>query len=105
MNDQSHDELLAKVLDIAVQNNQRARAGTPLADLKAAIEAALSSLPPLEFAEFDDAVGDAGAAGRLIQRAPELIGWNADQIVAWMEELAGKINLQLAAEGSPADAT
>jgi len=87
---QSHEELLKKVLEIAIQNNQRTRPGTPMAELKAAIEAALGSLPALEFAEFEQAVSDTGAAQKLVQRAPEMIGWNADQIVQWLEELAAK---------------
>ena len=88
----SHEELLGKVLDLAVRNNQRIRAGTPMAELKAAIEASLTALPPLEFEEFTDAVKDEEAADKLLQRAPEMIGWNADKIVEWMEQLSGKIN-------------
>lgn len=91
-NDQSHEELLSKVLDIAIQNNQRARAGTPMAELKAAIEAALTALPPLQFEEFSQAVSDTEAAEKLVQRAPEMIGWNADKIVEWLEQLSGHIN-------------
>jgi hypothetical protein len=99
MNEQSHEELLGKVLDIAVQNNQRVRAGTPLAELKSAIESGLKSLPPLEFADFKEAIGDADAANRLIHRAPEIIGWDADKIVEWLDQLSGKINSQTG--GSP----
>lgn len=91
-NDQSHEELLGKVLDIAIRNNQRIRPGTPMFELKAAIEAALTQLPPLEFEEFSQAIGDTDAATKLVQRAPEMIGWNADQIVEWLEQLSGKIN-------------
>ena len=90
--DLSHESLLRKVLDIAIQNNQRTRPGTPMAELKAAIETALTSLPPLEFEEFKEAVSDTEAAENLVQRAPEMIGWNADQIVEWLEKLSGKIS-------------
>jgi hypothetical protein len=90
--DQSYEELLGKVLDIAIRNNQRIRPGTPMFELKAAIEAALTALPPLEFDEFTQAIGDTDAAAKLVQRAPEMIGWNADQIVEWLEQLSGRIN-------------
>jgi hypothetical protein len=87
----AQEDLLRQVLDQVVQNNQQIKPGTPMAELKAAIEAALGSLPPLEFEEFTQAVGDADAADRLVRRAPEMIGWNADQIVEWVEELAKKV--------------
>jgi hypothetical protein len=90
-NEQSHEELLREVLEVAVRNNQQLRPGTPLAELKTAIESALRNLPPLEFEEFAQAVEDADAAQKLVQRAPEIVGWNADQIVAWIEELAKKL--------------
>ena len=41
--------------------------------------------------EFTAAVEDTNAATRLLQQAPDLIGWNADQIVEWIEELAKKL--------------
>ena len=89
--DQAHEDLLKGVLDQVVQNNRQIRPGTPMADLKAAIETALTSLPPLEFEEFTKAISDEQAGETLIQRAPEIIGWNADQIVEWIEQLSKKI--------------
>jgi hypothetical protein len=90
--DLPHEELLNKVLDIAIQNNLRVRAGTPMAELKAAIEAALTALPPLQFEEFSQTVSDTEAADRLVERAPEMIGWNADRVVEWLEQLAGHVS-------------
>jgi len=87
----NHDELLRTVLDRVVQNNQRLRPGTPLAELKDAIEAALTTLPQLEFEEFTKAIESDDAADKLIERAPQIIGWNADQIVAWVEEISKKV--------------
>lgn len=89
--EQSHEELLREVLDIVVQSNQQTRPGTPMAELKTAIEMALSSLPPLEFKAFNDAINDTGAAERLVQRAPEMIGWNADKIIEWVEQITQKM--------------
>jgi hypothetical protein len=89
--EQTHEDLLQEVLQLVIENNQQMKPGTPLAELRTAIEAALASLPPLEFQEFSQAVGDTEAAARLVQNAPEMIGWNADQIVQWVEELAKKI--------------
>lgn len=88
---ESYNELLNSVLEKVIQNNQQVRPGTPMAELKDAIEAALSSLPPLEFEEFSQALDTQDAANKLINRGPEIIGWNADQIVQWVEELAGKL--------------
>ena len=87
----SHEALLREVLEQIVQNNRAQKPGTPLAELKSALEVAIRDLPPLDFAEFDQAVGDADAVERLLRRAPEIIGWDADQVVEWMEELAGKL--------------
>ena len=65
----------------------------PLATLKEAIEASLRDLPPLEFEEFSRVLdGDSDISDQLINRAPEMIGWNADKIVEWVEELAKKLN-------------
>jgi len=89
--EQSHEELLREVLDIVVQSNQQTRPGTPMAELKTAIEMALSALPPLEFKEFEQAINDTGAAEKLVQRAPEMIGWNADKIVEWVEQITQKM--------------
>ena len=89
-NEQTHEELLKEVLDQVIRNNRQMRPGTPLAELKAAIEAGLTSLPPLKFEEVTQAVGDTKAGETLLQRAPEIIGWNADQLVEWVEELARK---------------
>ena len=89
-NEVSHQELLAKVLDRVIQNNQAVRPGTPMAELKDAIEAAIQNLPPLEFGEFSKAIEDTGAAEALVQRAPEIIGWDADRIIEWIETLAKK---------------
>ncbi|MEW6403925.1 MAG: hypothetical protein AB1649_19190 [Chloroflexota bacterium] len=92
-NEQSYDDLLKTVLDRVIQNNQQIRPGTPMAELKEAIEGALASLPPLEFEEFNQVLQniDKNAASRLIERGPEMIGWNADQIVQWIEELSKKM--------------
>jgi hypothetical protein len=92
-NEQSYDDLLKTVLDRVVQNNQQIRPGTPMAELKDAIESALASLPPLEFEEFNQVLQniDKNAASKLIERGPEIIGWNADQIVQWIEELSKKM--------------
>jgi hypothetical protein len=89
--DNAHEELLKTVLDRVIQNNQQLRPGTPLAELKDAIEAALTSLPPLEFEEFSQALDNTDVFQKLVRRAPEIIGWNADQVVAWVEELAKKL--------------
>lgn len=89
--EQTHEQLLRQVLDVVIENNKKIRPGTPMAELKGAIEAALSSLPPLEFEEFSKAIDDTDAAERLVQRAPEIIGWNADQIVEWVEDLSKKM--------------
>jgi hypothetical protein len=51
---------------------------------------ALISLPPLEFEEFGQAIQDAEAAQQLVKQAPDIIGWNADRIIEWIEELARK---------------
>ena len=88
--EQSHEELLKGVLEQVVRNNRQMRPGTPMAELKMAIEAGLTALPPLKFDEVTQAVGDANAAATLVERAPEIIGWNADQLVEWVEELARK---------------
>jgi hypothetical protein len=89
--DLTHEEALRQVLDLVVQNNQQSKPGTPMSELKIAIEAALASLPPLDFEEFTQAIGDTDAADELVRRAPDLIGWNADQIVEWVEELSKKM--------------
>ncbi len=91
--EQSYDDLLKGVLDRVIQNNQQIRPGTPMSDLKDAIEAALASLPPLEFEEFNQVLQniDKDAATKLIERGPEIVGWNADQIVQWIEELSKKL--------------
>jgi hypothetical protein len=86
-----HEQLLADVLEQVTTNNRQGRPGSPLAELRTALEAALASLPPLAFAEFTQAVEDKDAADRLVRDAPELIGWNADQIVEWVEELSKKL--------------
>jgi hypothetical protein len=88
---QTQEELLEKVLDRIVQNNLASKPGTPMAELRAAIETALGSLPHLEFAEFSQFQSDTDAAERLVARAPEIIGWNAEQVVAWLEEISGKL--------------
>jgi len=87
----SQEELLKIVLDRVMESNSKANPGTPMAELKAAIEAALSSLPPLEFEEFSQALEDVEAEAELVRKAPDIIGWNADQIVEWVEELSRKI--------------
>jgi hypothetical protein len=86
----SHEELLKAVLDRIVENNKRANPGTPMAELKAAISAAMSSLPPLEFEEYSQALEEINAEAELVQRAPEIIGWDADKIVEWVEQLTRK---------------
>jgi len=89
--DTSHEELLQQVLDRVIQNNRASRPGTPMAELKSAIEGALDTLPPLEFEEFSQALDDADAAQKLVLRAPEIVGWNADKIVEWVEEISNKL--------------
>lgn len=88
----SYEQLLQNILDRVIQNNQQLRPGTPMLELKEAIEAALSSLPPLEFSEFNQALEQNNATEELIRQAPEVIGWNADQIVDWLEELSRKLS-------------
>lgn len=87
----SHESLLRELIELTAQNNRQMKPGSPMAELQAAIEAAVASLPPLEFQEYTAAVEDGNAAARLVQQAPDLIGWNADQIVEWIEELAKKL--------------
>jgi hypothetical protein len=87
----SYDELLKTVLDRVVQNNQQLRPGTPLSDLKNAIESALGSLPQLEFGEFSKVLDNKDSVEQLLERAPQIIGWNADQIVKWVEEISKKV--------------
>ena len=84
--------MLGNVLDRIINDNRQGKPGTPLAELKEAIEAAIGNLPPLEFEEFSRAIDDTEAVDRLVQRAPEMIGWNADQIVEWVEEITGKLS-------------
>jgi hypothetical protein len=90
-NEQTHEQLLKEVLDQVVQNNRQLRPGTPMAELKSAVEAALGALPPLQLEEYTKAIDDANAAKSLVDRAPQLIGWDADKIVEWIEELSKKI--------------
>ena len=85
--DQTHEAFLREVIEQVAQNNRQTKPGTPMAELQAAIESAIDSLPPLEFEEFNQSLGDENAAEQLIRRAPEMIGWDADQIVEWVEEL------------------
>lgn len=89
--DSDQEQLLRKVLEQVVQNNRQTRAGTPMAELKAALDAAVSSLPPLEFEAFNQAIGDSAAMDRFVQKAPEIIGWDADHIVEWIEALSKKL--------------
>lgn len=89
--DSDQEQLLRSVLERVMQNNRQVRPGSPMAELKAAIEASLASLPPLEFEAFDRAVADASAVERFVEKAPDIIGWNADQVVEWVEELAKKV--------------
>jgi hypothetical protein len=87
----SHEDLLRQVLDRVIENNRQIRQGTPMADLKQAIEEAIQSLPKLEFEEINKAVEDTNAAEQLIQKSPQLLGWDADHLVEWIEELSKKI--------------
>lgn len=96
--DETHEELLREVLDNVVKSNLEVKPGTPMAELQEAIETAISNLPPLEFEEFNQAISDTDAAARLVRNAPEMIGWNADKIVEWVEELSGKISTSDATE-------
>ncbi len=91
MDIQEQERLLKEVIDQVMAANKSNHPGTPMAQLRDAIEAALTALPPLEFKEFDKALGDTHAAERLVRDAPEIIGWNADQIVEWVEALAKKL--------------
>lgn len=91
MDTQEQERLLREVIDQVMASNKATQPGTPMAQLRDAIEGALTSLPPLQFAEFDKALGDTHAAERLVRDAPEIIGWNADQIVEWVEELSRKL--------------
>ena len=45
-NEASHEELLKGVLEQVIRNNRSARPGTPMAELREAIEGALTALPP-----------------------------------------------------------
>ncbi len=89
--DQSHEAILAEVLNRIEQNNESLRAGSPLAELRDAIEAALQSLPELQTDDFDQVMGNSDFLQRLVMEAPEIIGWNADQIITWIEEIAKKL--------------
>jgi hypothetical protein len=86
-----HEELLKIVLDRIIENNRNVRPGTPMAELQSAIENAIENLPPLEFEDFNKAIGDTDAARKLLEQAPELIGWNTDQVLEWIEDLAKKV--------------
>jgi hypothetical protein len=90
--DDENEKLLQEVLDRIIQRNMQIRPGTPMAELKNAIESAISSLPPLEYQEFKSALDDKDAANKLVDRAPEMIGWNADKMVELIEELAKKLS-------------
>lgn len=87
----ANEKLLQEVLERIIQRNMQIRPGTPMAELKNAIESAISALPPLEYQEFKSALDDKDAASRLVDRAPEMIGWNADKMVELIEELAKKL--------------
>jgi hypothetical protein len=87
----SQEQILEGVLDRITQNNLSGKPGTPIAHLRTAIEGALSALPPLEFEEFTQVLKDTDAPTKLVERAPEIVGWNADQIVEWVEEIAKKL--------------
>ena len=91
MAEESHEELLKEVLDRVIKNNYQARPGTPMAELKDAIEAAITALPALEFEEYSKADADKDADRDLVARAPEMIGWDADHIIEWVEELSKKL--------------
>ncbi len=97
--DQTHETLLREVIEQVVQNNRQVKPGTPMAELQAAIESIIEAIPPLEFEEFDQTLGDVSAIERLIRRAPEMIGWDADQVVEWVEELI-KIELPVAVKAA-----
>ena len=88
----ANEKLLQEVLERIIQRNMQIRPGTPMAELKNAIESAISSLPPLEYQEFKSALDDKDAASPLVDRAPEMIGWNADKMVELIEELAKKLS-------------
>ena len=92
MSEMSHQELLDKVLERVIQNNLSARPGTPMAELKEAIESAIQDLPTIDFEEFNIAVSDRSAADRLVEKGPEIIGWNADKIIEWIESLSQKMS-------------
>ena len=90
--DMTHEELLKNVLDRVVESNRSLRPGTPMPELKDAIEASLSSLPPLEFEEFRQLTEeDRDYSAKLLRRSEDMLGWNADQIIAWVEEVTRKL--------------
>lgn len=87
-----HENLLKEVLDRIIENNRNIRPGTPMAELQSAIEGAIQNLEPLNFEDFDKAIGNRDAAKNLLEQAPEMIGWNTDQVLEWVEELSKKID-------------
>ena len=89
--EKKYEELLKSVLDNVIEGNRKIRPGTPMAELKDSIEASIASLPPLEFEKFSKAMEDKEAAGELLKKAPEIIGWDADHLVEWVENLSKKL--------------
>lgn len=88
--EQSHEAILSRVLDRIEQNNEQIRPGTPLHDLNHAIEEALKMLPELKTDDFNQVMSSNDYLQRLIADAPEMIGWNADKIIEWIETIKSK---------------
>lgn len=90
--EKKYEDMLTAALNRVIENNRQIRPGTPMAELKVAIESAISALPALEFETFSKAVEDKKAVEELINEAPKIIGWDADNLVKWIDDLSKKIN-------------
>ncbi len=88
--EQQHVKLLNELLDKTIAHNRSLNPGSPMANLHQAIEQAIENLPRLQFDTFEQAIEDKSSAEQLIQRAPQMIGWDAENLIAWIEELAKK---------------
>lgn len=88
--EQSHEAILSQVLDRIEKNNEQLRPGTPLHELNNAIEEALKLLPELKTDDFDQVMNSTDYLQRLISDAPNMIGWDADKIIEWIEVIRQK---------------